>query len=66
MIKVNDKEIKFVEGMTVLEAIKAAGEVVDVTTLVVADERVLSHDQIHNEQISDGVEIKLLSLLSGG
>lgn len=66
MIKVNGKEIKFVEGMTVLEAIKAAGEVVDVTTLVVADERVLSHDQIHNEQISDGVEIKLLSLLSGG
>lgn len=66
MITVNGKKINFKEGMTAADAVMAAGESVDGVTLVVIDGVVLPCGQLPREPLSDGTEIKLLSIISGG
>lgn len=65
MITVNEREIKFEKGMTVADAIKAAGEPVDAMTLVVVDGKVLPSGRLDLE-LADGMEIRLWPVVSGG
>lgn len=66
MITVNNREIEFHQGMTLAEAIKESGEMLDTMTIVFMDNKVLQHNQL-NEEILEGFEnIKLLKIVSGG
>lgn len=66
MITVNDKKIEFHDGMTLAEALKQAGEVLDAMTIVFMDNKVLHHDQLENERLQGCENIKLLKIVSGG
>lgn len=66
MITVNNRGIEFHQGMTLAEAIKESGEMLDTMTIVFMDNKVLQHNQL-NEEILEGFEnIKLLKIVSGG
>ncbi|MFZ5643395.1 MAG: sulfur carrier protein ThiS [Bacillota bacterium] len=66
MITVNGREIHFENGMTVADALKAAGESVDAMTLVLVDGKLLPCGRLHMEPLADGSHIRLLPLVSGG
>lgn len=66
MVTVNGRQIDYQEGMTVADALRAAGEQPDTMTLVVVDGRVLLHDRLAVTPLADGAQIRLLPLLSGG
>lgn len=66
MIKVNDQQIEFKDGMTVADALKEAGNPVNNMTLVMIDGKVLSYDQFKSENLADGAHIKVLTIISGG
>lgn len=66
MIKVNEEEIDFKNGMTVADALQTVGESIGAMTLVMIDWKVLSFDQFKSEELVDGTHIKLLTIISGG
>ncbi|MDF2949119.1 MAG: hypothetical protein K0R07_1146 [Sedimentibacter sp.] len=65
MIVVNDKIIKFYEGMTIADAIKEAGEMIDYMTIIMQDKSIIQYNQI-DKKVSDGTNLKILRILSGG
>lgn len=66
MITVNNRGIEFHEGMTVAEALKESGEILDTMTIVFMDNNVIQHDEL-NEKMLEGYEnIRLLKIVSGG
>ncbi|MTI84300.1 MAG: sulfur carrier protein ThiS [Firmicutes bacterium] len=66
MITVNGREINFEKGITVADALEAAGETADAMTLVIVDGKVLPCGQLHTKPLVDGANIKLITLVSGG
>lgn len=66
MIKVNNSYIKYVDGMTVGEALKEAEEKIDQMIIVIVNGEVVSQQDINDMTISDKTEILLLPLVSGG
>jgi len=66
MITVNKREIPYKIGMTVEDAIRAAGESFDSMTLVVVDGVLIPCGRPHKDPLDDGSYIKLLPILSGG
>lgn len=66
MITVNEKQIRFVEGMTAADALKAAGESPGAMTLVVVNGKVVPRDRLDMVPLADGAHIKLLTIVSGG
>jgi thiamine biosynthesis protein ThiS len=66
MITVNNREIEFHQGMTVAEALKEAGEILDAMTIVFMDNKVLQHDKLGEEMLEGFENIKLLKIVSGG
>jgi len=66
MIRVNEQEIEFEKGMTVADALKIVGESTGFMTLVMIDKKVLSFDQFKSEELVDGTQIKVLTIISGG
>ncbi len=66
MIKVNGQAINFEKGMTLLDALKAAGESPDVMTLVVVNGVLIPFGQPYRQPLTDGAEVKLLPIVSGG
>lgn len=66
MVTVNGRWIDYKDGMTVADALRAAGEHPDAMTLIVVDGRVLPYDRIAVTPLADGAQIRLLPLLSGG
>jgi len=66
MIRVNEQEIEFEKGMTVADALKIVGESTGFMTLVMIDKKVLSVDQFKSEELVDGTQIKVLTIISGG
>lgn len=66
MIKVNNKEVSFQEGITVLEAVKLAGESIDHIVIVMVDRKVISNGDLNMTTVADNTKIALLRLISGG
>lgn len=66
MVRVNGKEVKFREGMTVAEALKAAGESLDQMTIIMVDGQVISKGNVNSTTITVNTNISLLPLTSGG
>lgn len=66
MITVNGRIINYTNGMTVSDAIKAAGDTADDVTLVLVDGMVLTCGFVHDQLLEDGACIKLLRIISGG
>jgi len=66
MITVNGLEIAYVKRMTVIEALKAAGESADGLTLVIVNEKLLPYGRPYTEPLEDGSQIKLFPIVSGG
>lgn len=66
MIKVNDKEVEFQEGMTVGEALKLAGESLDQMVIIMVDGQVISKVDLNKTTVADNTKISLLPLTSGG
>lgn len=66
MITVNGREISYKNGMTVADALEAAGEYVSALTLVMVDGKLLPCGQPYNESLVDGTRIELLTIVSGG
>lgn len=65
MIVVNDKIIKFYEGMTIADAIKEAGEMLDQMTIIMQDKTIIQYNQI-DKKVSDGTNLRILRILFGG
>lgn len=65
MITVNEKNIKFYDGMSVADAIREANEEVSDITIIMVDKKIIHQNQL-NEKINDEVKIKILKILSGG
>ncbi len=66
MITLNGREINFEKGMTVADAIKAAGASVDAMTLVIVDGKLLLCGRCYTEPLVDGANIRLMTITSGG
>lgn len=66
MIKIDNKDYDFVEGMTVADALKLAGERVDPITIVMVDKNVISSEYLDITYVSDNSKISILKLISGG
>jgi len=66
MVTVNNKKIEFYNGMTVADALKAAGEVPDAIVLVMVDGKILPHNKFDVELVAENTQIKLLPLITGG
>jgi sulfur carrier protein len=66
MIRIDNKEFQFVEGMTVADALKLAGESVDQVTIVMLNGNVVSREDLDRTHISDNSKIRILRLISGG
>ncbi|WP_312812832.1 hypothetical protein [Sedimentibacter sp.] len=65
MITVENKVIPFYYGMTVADAIRDAGEIVDNMTIIMENKNIIQFSQI-DKKISDGTNLKILRILSGG
>jgi sulfur carrier protein ThiS len=65
MITVNEKKIKFCDGMAVVDAIREANEEISDITIIMVDKRIIHQNQL-NEKINDEAKIKILKILSGG
>jgi thiamine biosynthesis protein ThiS len=66
MITVNNQKIEFHNGMTAADALKAAGEVIDASVLVMADGKILPHNELDIELVAENTQIKLLPVITGG
>ncbi|MDF2891564.1 MAG: hypothetical protein K0R80_1931 [Clostridia bacterium] len=66
MITVNEQRIVFYDGMTVADALKAAGELTDAWVLVVLDGKVIPRNKLDIVFVAEGTHIKLLPVLTGG
>lgn len=66
MVTVNNKKIEFYNGMTIADALKAAGEVTDAIVLVMVDGKILPHNKFDVELVAENTQIKLLPLITGG
>jgi thiamine biosynthesis protein ThiS len=66
MVTVNKQQIEFYDGMTVADALKAAGEVIDAMVLVVVDGKILPRNKLDTELVTENTQIKLLPMLTGG
>lgn len=66
MIMVNKREIDYIAGMTVADALKIAGVFTDAMTLVVVDGILLPTGQPYRQLLTDGAVIRLLPIISGG
>lgn len=66
MITVNGQKFDFENGMTVADALKAAGEYTDSMTLVVVNGKVIPNEQLDIQLLNDGSNIKLMPIISGG
>jgi len=66
MITVNGRGIVYEKGMTVIDALKVAGESADGLTLVIVNEKLLPYGQPYTEPLEDGSHIKLFPIVSGG
>lgn len=65
MIAVNDKIIQYYEGMSIADAIKEAGEMIDQMTIIMQDKSIIQYNQI-DKKVSDGTNLRILRILSGG
>ncbi|MBP1927148.1 thiamine biosynthesis protein ThiS [Sedimentibacter acidaminivorans] len=66
MITVNNREINYKIGMSVYDALQESGESINNMTLVVVDEKVIALDKLKDEILNNGMNIKLLHIVSGG
>ncbi|WP_291636030.1 MoaD/ThiS family protein [Clostridium sp.] len=66
MIKVNNKEFEFQEGMTVAEALKLAGKGIDQMSIVVVDGQVLFNWDLNITIVTDNKKISVIRMISGG
>ena len=66
MIKINNIEVEFQEGMSVFEALKLVGESIDQMVIVMVDGKVVSNRDLNMTTIADNMKISLLRLISGG
>lgn len=66
MIKIGKKEVEYIEGMTVADALNLTGEKVDQMVIIVIDGKVISKNELDITKISDNTSISLLRLVSGG
>lgn len=66
MIIIDGKAYPYQADTTVLEAVSQLGIQSDNMVLVVIDGRVMPWNQLDQELIQDGVEIRLLHIVSGG
>ena len=66
MITLNNKPIEYLNPMTVLDAIRAAGETVDLLTIVLMNDDFVAFDQLGSTFIEDGAIIKSMKIASGG
>jgi thiamine biosynthesis protein ThiS len=66
MIKVNNKDIKYKEGMTLIKAIDESGEVIDQYTLIMLNGKIIDKDELDEKYVSDKSEIKVLKVTDGG
>lgn len=66
MIKVNEKEIPFQEGMSVSQAVDLAGIVLEPMNLVMVNGYVLPPSSIKDELVKKGTVIRVLTLYAGG
>jgi sulfur carrier protein len=65
MIRINEKEIEWREGMTVSDAMND----VDISfplVVVAVNDQIIPQRELGNYELSDGDEIKVLHLTSGG
>lgn len=65
MITVEDNVITFYDGMTVADAIREAGETIDNMTIIMEDKKIIQYNQV-DKKISDGTNLRILRILSGG
>lgn len=66
MIKIDNKEFEFVKGMTVAEALKLSGEIIDLSVIVLLDGKVVSRSDLDKTYVYDDSKISILRLISGG
>jgi len=66
MIKVDNKEVEFIVGMTVADALTSVGERVDQMVIVVIEGKVISREELDITYIVDNSKVTLLRLISGG
>lgn len=66
MIKIDNKELEFQEGMTVAEALKLIGEKLDQAVIIMVDGKVVSKNDLDTTELQDNSKISLLRLISGG
>lgn len=66
MIRVNDKEVSFEAGMTVADAIEISGIAISSMIIVMVNGESIALNAINEIELSEGTNIKLLTLLSGG
>ncbi len=66
MIQINDKKISYVAGMTLADAIEASEAQISAMTIVLVNGNYISLDMVKETALVDGVNIKLLTLISGG
>jgi thiamine biosynthesis protein ThiS len=66
MIKVNNTDIKYKEGMTLIKAIDESGEVIDQYTLIMLNGKIIDKDELDEKYVSDKSEIKVLKVTDGG
>ncbi|SMP45638.1 MoaD/ThiS family protein [Anoxynatronum buryatiense] len=66
MIKVRNEIIPFREGITVADVFREIGETIHPTTLVTLNGKVIPYTKLHHWVLSDGDELRLLPIISGG
>lgn len=66
MISVNKIQIEYRQGMTVEDALRAAGEKLNYMDIVTVNGEVVSRNELAKTRLSDNSIIKLLPLVSGG
>ena len=66
MIKVDNKEVEFIVGMTVADVLTSVGERVDQMVIVVIEGKVISREELDITYIVDNSKVTLLRLISGG
>lgn len=66
MIKIDNKEVEFKEGMTLAEALNLIGEKLEQSVIVMVDGKVVSKVDLASTKLHDNSNISLLKLISGG
>ncbi len=66
MIKINEINIKFKEGMTILDAIIKGKKSINQNTIIMVNNYIIEKDVLDKLQIDDNSEIKILRITDGG